>query len=721
MSSLLGSPGSTAHHVLFPIFAPTVIMPLRTLLASLVLANILVHSGTATSQDPFSGDPLGAADNDPFDDAAGDPFGGAGPFAAGALDTAAVGAAEEPVQWEPSNPFVVQLLARSGRGTNAAADAIAALTRTRHWQAVDQLLNTAAGQVTTDAAKAQMGRRIGAAALLQITGQDEISEASRQFASELARAASQQKETPEQLAAAIDAIDAESVDRQLAALRTVLAGGNEAIAALVQQVVSANPSANRDDLLRTLLRMGDGGPEALRQLALYAAPAQRMRALQALVRINPDAVISELVTALHASDITVEERQFAAEVLARLTTAPPSRGQAMAFLLHQLREKQADAAAALNDEHTATQWTVRADGSGVSFVNTRRILKAYRQASDAAAMLRRLGPLPSDAAEAAINADLAYRVMIDPQWGLPEQIETVRQRFTDQISAAGLSAAIADALDRHDTPALVGLLRLLRGSVLTGDASAGSLTLTDRDQLLRGTGAEPTPLVQAASSSPARVRYEAAEAILRLRQTGEATTTALLDGPLAGGPRVQRTLTEMRSLQERPTAIVVETRPQVTQHLESLLSRLGYRVETVPTVGSLLRRVVQGGDIQLILSKAQLADLPPIELVDRVRRMEVGRTIPIAFYDELGSEADPEAALQSLASAQPIAGFDSVAAATATHRWDAVTIRIPLPKTPAGLLPLYEQLDQNRRLPPLSALDRRLYRDAASDAVEEAP
>ena len=97
----------------------------------------------------------------------------------------------------------------------------------------------------------------------------------RKALDQLAAAAVAQAESPERLRSAIDQLDSESADAQLAAARTLLGGGNAAVAELVAAAVSENPPAPRDDILRTIVELGPGGTRALRQLALYASPPIR--------------------------------------------------------------------------------------------------------------------------------------------------------------------------------------------------------------------------------------------------------------------------------------------------------------------------------------------------------------------------------------------------------------------------------------------------------------
>jgi hypothetical protein len=273
-----------------------------------------------------------------------------------------------------------------------------------------------------------------------------------------------------------------------------------------------------------------------------------------------------------------------------------------------------------------------------------------------------------------LSADMAYRIIIDLDWGDPDQIKAIRDAYGTAANGSALSNAIAVAIAADDHAAAIGLLRLL-------DPDASVL---DRSLLLHGNGALPTPLVQAASSPNPRVRYEAAVAISRL--AGGA--------PFAGSSYVKQRLGEMRSLGDQPSAILVETRADLIIPLEKILGDLGYQVDVVGSVAQLQRRVARGGDIRMILSKTELADYPPVEMLDLVRRTDRGRDIPILFY---GWEPP---------------GIDH-------GRWQAPTVLIERPASAAAFDGLLDTVERKRRLPAMSVIDRQSFRAAATELLSE--
>jgi CheY-like chemotaxis protein len=342
------------------------------------------------------------------------------------------------------------------------------------------------------------------------------------------------------------------------------------------------------------------------------------------------------------------------------------------MLFLDFHDRQDQARRVENDGQLTTLWSVSADQTSVSFQPASVVIAAYRDAADAGSRLRRVGGLTPENVQAVLAADLAYRVMIDPDWGDPDQIQAVRAAHGSATAGWSLSAAIGLALELGDHAATIGLIRMVDSE--TSDA--------DRDMLLTGSGASPTPLVNAASSPHPRVRYEAALAVARLR---------LAEGGrrYPGSSRVMHCLSEMRSLGEQPTAILVETRSEVVLHMERLLGSIGFEVEVVGSVSQLQRRVARGGDLRMILSKTQLSDLPPVELIDLVRRIDRGHELPIVFY-----------------GSKPAAGIQGA-------RWQTPTMLIDLPVSAAAFDGMLDAVARKRRVPALSVIDRQSYRNAA--------
>ncbi|MCG8649312.1 MAG: hypothetical protein MI861_05745, partial [Pirellulales bacterium] len=407
---------------------------------------------------------------------------------------------------EPVSPIVKQLNEHARRGNLPMAEAVSSLARIGRWKDVDRILSAAAARNIEAGELAAMAGRIEPAVMLRISSREEISDPARAILDKISSAAIAQAQSPDRLRRAIDGLDDPSEDLKLASARTLLRGGNAAIAEMVAAIVSAQPSAPRDEILPVMLRLGPGGELALRQLAIYGTPQVRQKAVEALARIHRSSAVNELIVAIYASDSSPQEVAAATAIWQQAATTLPSREQTLSHLHRQLKKLQQAAKIIPNDDHTALAWTISSDRSRATYHVTQALLLAYRDVADMAIRLRRVGGYSQQIATDVLIADLSYRLMVDPDWGDPDQVQSMREAYGAQVRGDALLRAIDRSSRQHDLPALVGLLRLV-------DLEASE---SERSVLLRSSGPLPTALVAAASRPEPRIRYEAAITVARL-------------------------------------------------------------------------------------------------------------------------------------------------------------------------------------------------------------
>ncbi|QDT06670.1 hypothetical protein K227x_50860 [Rubripirellula lacrimiformis] len=594
------------------------------------------------------------------------------------------------------DPVKKQLLEQARRGDEQLAASIASLARTGRWAEVDELLKSISNRKYSQAAAASMATQIGPAVFFQIKQQADVSDEAKASLDRLGAALIAQNTGADRLVQAIKRLDSPSKDQRLAAARVLLHGGEAAIGQLAAAAVAERSAESRSRILQTMSRLGDGGMDALQQLAAYGTADVRSRAIESLSQWDADANIVFFAVALHAIDSTDQERQAATAAFAKLNSGIPSVDLAIQIAYRDLQDQAASATATDNDDATTTIWTIKPERTGVTAQTSRTMLAAYRDAADAALRLRRMD-IASAANAPWIQADilsssLAYRVLIDPDWGDPEQIEEVLQLvggvdesiiLTAIQRAAGQELAATGGTDPHapnarkgiETAAMIGLIRL-----------AGSPhSQLQPDRLLRSNGGRPSILVQQASSSTPLIRYEAAQLV-----------SELADGSAyPGSSRVQRTLVEMTRLGDRPSAIIVETRPNYIAHFERLIDSMGWTPVTVGSVGALQRAIDQGGDLRMILSKTLLSDMSPIEMVDVVRRASNGGEVPLLFFDDQGSSVQ------------------DMGVTLGQSRWSAPMALIDAPVSVQAFDGILTDVQMKRRLPALSVLDRQRFRVVA--------
>lgn len=615
------------------------------------------------------------AQDDVFDDF-GQEGDDAGAFGDGGFDfdapaeapAAAAPAADQTPDEEVS--VVVAQLRRYAAGTpRQLGVAIREAIRMRLWNELESFLDPARIAALAPGERAEIASIIGGALLARGRSEAALPPEARQTLAAIEAAAATAAVDPAALDAAIADLGSNSRDAQLGATRRLLRGGDVALAKLAAAASQPDPPAPRSRIVEVLRGFGGGAADAVLQLALYGTDEVRPGALRTLYALDRHRATAPLVTALHASSSTDEERRVAAAALERMFRSLPSRRETEIYLHDRLIGAERAYALADYSFPATSVWQTDESRTSIRPITPTLPVATARRAVDAAEMLRRIDPLSSSIRSAAIRADLRYRLLIDPAFGSEADLAAVRASWGDAATApAALSRWLRDSLG--DTPpvgdavqdpaAAIAVLRLMTAA---GDAD-----------VVYSAGGDPSPLVDAASHALPRVRYEAASTIGSL----------VPDRPFASSSDVLDRWIEMSQLDEAPLALMVVNQPGTAFRLESHLEELGYRVLRYRSGEALVRAVDEGGDLQLIVAATEPPDMMAVELVDRVRRRPFGGSVPMLLVGPLSERLE-----------------------RIGDRWPAPTVAISPPHNIATLATALRPMIDARPLPPLSAGERR--------------
>lgn len=550
------------------------------------------------------------------------------------------------VAQDDPGPAVEQLMARAMNGPEAFGTSVTMLTRMGALDAVNALLERVAGanwsadQVRTAAAEIPPELR------LRLAVSPELSEAAKAWIDRTAEILRTQLQSPEGLRQAIDQLDARQVDTHLSAIRTLLAGNQASLVELTNALADTPPqeAVRREDLLGLMLRLDrELTVDGLQRFVLYGKPSQRISALAALLRIDPDRALVPLATAVHAAGPEWEGvARFATEELAQQGFRPPDRRRAIEILRQGLASTMRFALRSDAGDDSRALWVM--DPSGRLVLQPADALAArYRAATDAATRLAIVADTDPRSVIRQWNAQLAYRVINDPDWGDPDQVASVLRllpRPADGLNDADASESLAQqdvrllwlgamrvAAEEENDAAMIGNLRVIALQATDQSASwwlAAPMSGGDSD----GT----SPLVQAVDYPHPTVRSEAATVIAELQPTR----------PYPGQARVVRRLQQMTGLESQPIGVVLENRPEVAQLWGQVMNQAGFRPEVVSSANRLEQFIATGGDVRLIAVKEQPVDAGTIEVIDRIRRIPMTRDVPIVVYSDPAPLTDPD-------------------------------------------------------------------------------
>ncbi len=601
----------------------------------------------------------------------------------GLLAVLIVGAvsAQAPVALPPQEDPYIRELVRRSRGSNAMlAISISDALNIKLDDLASGFLASLAGRKVDVAETATLARRILPAQLFRVTVESQFNEAAKTQAAAMLEALRTIDQSSERILPAIANLSSLSPEERLPALRIVLAGGDESVALLSTAAAKATDTPIRDELLRVMLRLGDGGPAAIRQLAIYGDDTIRAGALKALIRLGVNHTANKrakpvVVAAALDPNATPQEKATAQSWLKRYYSGLPSHEDAERFMLDQLASQQ-EAIGNVNDQDATIQlWTIGDDLLSVKHAPVRAIDAARREVIDQVRLLHRLGTLSEPARDAGIAADLSYRFQLDPLGIRESRAEIVRLWGEESVSVPGLARLIETTIEIGDFTSAIAAIQLLDES------------MDDDADLLMSTHSEVrTPLVVAASHPIPRLRYEAAAAIARLGYTRA----------YAGSSEVMRRWIEMTSLAREPIVLLVGTRIELEGQIERILASMGYRVEIVSSVRDAVAAVDRGGDLRFMISTTVLPDRSAMELVDAVRRRPLGVQLPIILHGMMDKVVD---------------------GVTNDVRLPTPVIHVELPGSAAGWSLILDPIEADRLLPSLSAVERFDFRRAGTNAL----
>ncbi|MEO9594394.1 hypothetical protein [Rhodopirellula bahusiensis] len=633
----------------------------------------------------------------------------------------------------PPDPAVEQLKLKASGGPEALGRSVNALARVQAWSAVNELLQPLATNAPAADRAALIASQISTDQRIRISSAVDVSDEAKSALDAIFDARAKTLRDPSRLQAAIKQLTSSKDDDKLAAYRTLFRGGEYASAALIGDIVRTSDLDQRREDLRVLLKIDrNAGIAGLRRVALYGTDSARGKALDALAMLGSDEVQVDLLTRrLEASSDSV------------------SREPALKIMRLALQDAMNEAVASQHDFGDVSVWAINPKRDGVVPTQAATWVVSFRNAADAASRLSRVGDVDPSSMVQQLTAQLAYRVANDPDWGDAKNRDQFIQGFFGTASAEEVLAAwalpvLSNSVASENDPAAVGVLRLIDGEISRGLAAS----------LLRQ-GADASVLVETVDHPNATVRYEAAATIARLMQSDPKLT-------FAGMSRVQDRWQQMATLGEKGVAIILENRPEIISSWQRIMAGAGFESQIAYSVAALERRLSLGDDVRLIVSKEQPRDASAIEMIDVVRRMRVGRDVPLLIYspapivekpelieDEIDRRTEAQKEFDANLPDQfgVRGGIDSLDIAierSLIHgavdrdwtkrrtldlqligqtRWGDESLKagvirsMPRPRSAAGLYEIL--LDSRRRahLPTLSPSDRMRYRMLALDAI----
>ena len=574
----------------------------RTLKIVLTLACALGFS-PAFAQDPFGGDsPFGAPAN-----AGNDAF--APPSAQKpATPAAAAVPADDP------DPVIRMLRSHPPKTPNDLADGLTWTIRLKRWDEVGRLLDRLQALNWTLDQKAAVARRMGAAMVLRMRSADAaISDAQKNVATELFQAPSQLVRDPAWIDQAIDKLGSVVPAERRAAQLRLHDAGSAAVSRLVNRLLAGDAKVPAIQLASTANSFGADGADALRTACLVQDTVAATRAITALTDLPNNEFGTELGAALFSRRLSPETQAQLSQKLAASYSKLPTAQAVEAHLKSrfdkalQTYQQQRAITSELTDHvwRPASNSTTAIERAEVSSAD-----KALESLARLAALRMQLQVATNSGLAdcAAILLQRSYKMR--PQLVAAELPSFLLADIAPEVSGdlAWWQQVFARCQELQLHGGATRSLQWMADAIGTGnfDASIGYLT-----KLLK----DPTPAI----------RYTALEVLAKM----DPKTSYY------GNEWAMETAIEMTRMQSGPHALVIGLQSELRQAAQQQINlQTGSDVTVVNSGVAALKALDEPIPFEQIYIVDRVADQSISQLVQRLRKSQRGRSLPIAILTE---------------------------------------------------------------------------------------
>lgn len=554
-----------------------------------------------------------------------DPFGGSSPFdnpdattdvpdafgAPPAAKPAGASAAVLPV--EDPDPVVSLLRKQSPKTTEEMADGLTWTIRLKRWDEVGRLLERMQAMKWSLEQKASVARKMGSAMVLRMRATDsKLTDTQKAIAAELFQAPAQLTRDPVWLEQAIDRLASGTpAERRTAQLRLQDAG-SAAITQLVNRLLAGDAKVPAVQLAATATSIGDDGKDALRTACLVRDPASANRVISALAELDGADFGTELGAALVSRTLSDADQQTLSAKLARKYATLPTAQVIESFLNARFNAavKTYQQQRAIETELMDHVWRPAANGTSIERVAASASDKALESAARLAAHRMQLQTVTVDGLvdSAAILMQRSYKVR--PMLFAGELDSFMLADVSPEVrnDSGFWQSVFARCEEWQLHGAAIRSLQFMADGIATGqfDAAVGFLT-----KLLK----HPIPAI----------RYTSLEILAKLDPKSN----------YYGNEWAMETAVEMTRLQKGPHALVIGRQSELRQSAQQQINLQTSSDVTVVNSGvAALKALDEAKPFELIFIVDRVSDSTISQLIQRLRKSERGRSLPIAVLTE---------------------------------------------------------------------------------------
>ncbi len=532
-----------------------------------------------------------------------------------AAKTPAAGTPTPPVVAAKPDPAVDTIIDSNPQTPAQVLRAVGRLADLDRIDLAKKYLQQLAAAKVDEAALAEAAWQIDPGTLLRIAENKDLQPEGRQLSDAALAAAAKLTRDPQHLQADVNRLADPSRTVRFEALKNVLAAHEDAVPALVIALADKNRAAIHPVVKQTLAQIGPQAVPPLVTAVQSNDPALMVNVIDALSQIGSREAVVYLAAPATSESYPAEVRQAARTALDEIQGVKnPTRDDAVKLLTTAVQH------------HLNHDRPLSTDAAG-------NVAVWHWDANSKMPVRESLPPEHADAALAARSLGLDL-IRLAPDDRLAKRLVTVStlEHIAFSATSDGAQKRNELALVFNFGPADSGTIEdalayaMQSGHLAAATAAAEILGNIGDASLLRAKDGVVRPLVKAVAQGDRRLRFAAAEAIMKFKPTEQfAGSSDMLTALVffADSPGIRR-------------AVVAFPNELIAGQLVTMLGTLGYEVDTATNGRRAFLQSISSGDYELILLSGQL-DHPPVWVtLQQLRHEPATARLPIGLLAEPG-------------------------------------------------------------------------------------
>lgn len=449
-------------------------------------------------------------------------------------------------------------------------------------------------------------RRVGSGVFFRLSRDKRYHPEGLQLADAVLEAAYQRSRDPARLAALVKELGDPSIGVRSAALSDLKEAGIDGVLALIGVLGDSAREAEHRRIQQALVAMDALAVEPLIGTIFSPDANLRRQAIEILGAIESRVATPYLIQPLWSSRQPPPVRRAAAAALSRIMGTLPTRREGEVYLHNEIEQlTSGDVPRKPDPDGNIQLWLWHAE--------KRLPVPLTYEASDAALVvaahlatdLYALAPDNPEYRRVYLMSILESAKLIA---GIDRSLPTGEgsaRHLAGQAGAAAVEDVLVQALEQDRIAAAIGAVEVL------GDVGDERLLLSDDGR--------PKPLVQALMHSNRRLRFAAAEAIVKIDPHHD----------YPGASHLPETLGYLAATAGMRRVLIGHPQRATAQSLVGLLAQLGYEADTAVTGRELFLQAVRSPDYDIVLVSDGIDDRPLHETLQTLRKDRRTAWLPI--------------------------------------------------------------------------------------------